>query len=758
MKLYEKILIGIVLWLFGIQFLPDFPGKLVVFSLATWLLAFSYLIGGFLLLNPKDTIKNNIPIIAGLVFGTSLFVLPLTIRIHRGLVFELLPLLNAVLFLGLGIYLFIKRKKKNKVKQYKGIFIRSAIILVVVGFFSFTPVSFKPYRSILITINKGDDNLVNNMQMFNYMSEFEDALKIGDCDRAIEYAKKSNEAGLVWLGISSVEEEKILDSDSNELLPEHINLNDDDSKQNRLLDISGTFSNLYRAYKCKADEYYNNGMYEQALNYYLEADKALNSSDHYYEAWEVEKAYSLNQMALSYKKLYNYDYADSLFVGAIEKYKTVKNTTDNNVATFYSNLAESMAEQRHIGYSNLFYKKAILILEKNTNLEEYKKDIAANYLKLINNHLQVDSLEQAKFFIEEAFERVDKTTAYFCNTQVYYGLYFYKLSNYQKADEIFTACLNCYNKILEPEHQNIAEIYLALTQVKLALAEYELAKNNLDKGRDITSENSGKDSERYANYLKVSANLNKLLGNYEKSEQEYNQVIETYIKVLGERNHKLPEVLSGLANLEISLAKFDRAKVHSESSIAIAREFMTLENPGTTSLLNNAADVNYQVGLYNTADSLYRKTININEDYGMHSIASTATALNGLGLVKTAQRKYKKADSFFVQALKLHKEIFTEHHPFTAVVYLNYANLKIEENKLIQAKEMLNKSLDINNQFFNQEHDIFAYINEAFGDLALKERRPELAKEYYQKALEIYLDKFDEEHIRVKLTRKKLKE
>jgi hypothetical protein len=737
LRLYEKILIGLVFLLFGTQLFSKFTWKEAFLGLAIWFLALSYLIGGYWLLNSKDNKKYFIPIFAGLAFATSLFVLPFTIRIRNETVFEILPLLNAGFFVGLFIYLLFRRNSKDIVIKFKGVLIRSAILLSVVGFFSYMPISFKPYRDAIIALNNDNIYIVGNMQMFNYTEEFKKALEIGDCNRAVKSAEKANEAGKVWLGISMEEKDSL--------------------SQSLFWKISGTFSNLYRAYKCKADGYYENNDYEQALNYYLKADKALNACDHNSEYWEVEKAFSLNIIALCYLKLYKYEYADSLFVGAIEKYIAVKDSADRNVAIFYSNLAGSMAEQLQIGYSNLLYKASIDILQSDSTNENNKKNIIVNYHSLIKNHLQADSIEQAMFFIDETYKIVDKATVYFCKTNLYFGLCLFKLSKYKRADEVLTECIDCYKKILKPTNQNIAENHLALAQVKIALAEYDLAKKNLDNGIVITTKNFGRKSVRYANFMKVYARLNKELGNYGKSEQEYHQVLEIYINELGEKNSKLPEVLSGLADLEIVLAKFGKAKAHSDSSISIANCFIDLESPALTSLINSAAYVNYCVGLYDVSESLYNKTININKAYGLQSSASTAIALNGLGLLMTAKRKYRTADSLFSQTLNLHNEIFTQNHPFTAVVYLNYANLKIEENKLKQAKEMLTKSLDINKKFFDQGHDIFADIFVAYGDLAKRGRENDRAKSYYQKALAIYLDKFEEDHLRVISTRGKLK-
>lgn len=765
MKLYEKIVLGLVLFLFVAQLLPDFFGKSAFFALTIWWLSLSYLCAGYWLLNSKDIKKSAIPIIAGISFATSLFTLPFTIRIRFEPIFDILPLFNIVLFVGLGLYLLIKPKSKGLNQNYKRIFIRSAIILIVTGFFSYTPASFTPYHTILIALNNGNDKLISNIEMHDYMLEFEDAYKNGDCDRAIENAIKCKDAGLVWLGIPSVEDDispqvedsiEMLKSDSIYLSSEADDVRKNYSAHSQLWKISGAFCNLYNAYRCKGNEYFNSYDYENALHYYIKADKELNARGDSLKYWEAEEALSLNQIAVCYKKLYNYGYADSLFIEAIDKYLTVEAMDGRDGAVLYSNLAESMAEQFQFGYSNFLYHEAIDILMFDNTNENNKKDIVQNYFGLIENHLHADSLHKAMFFIEETLKQVDRSTTDFCDANLFQGIAFYKLSQYERADEIMTKCLSCYKKSLEETDQKIAENHYALSQVKIALGKYQMAKKSLDTGIEITTKNYGKNTVRYANYLKAHAHLDRLLGNYVKSEQQCYQVLETYISELGEINQKMPEVLSGLADLETVLGKFGNAKAHSDSSLSIASYFVNLETPGVTSLINNAAYVNYNIGLYAVSDSLYKKTIKINNDYGLQSTASTAIALNGLGLVMTAKRKYQTADSLFAESLKLHKDIFTENHPSTGVVYLNYASLKIEQNKLNQANEMLNKALNTSSLFYDKEHDVFADIYVAFGDLAQKQKNADLAKDYYQKALDIYLVKFGEEHIRVTSTKEKL--
>ncbi len=758
MRLYEKIIIGLVVLLFGLQILPDFSWKFLYLSVAILFLALSYLIGGYWLLNSKSNKRYFIPILAGLAFFTSLIVLPLVLRLRKETITEILPLLNIALFLGLSVYMLInKTKKKDILRSNQGILIRSAIFMTLIGFASYTPITFKPYRSILITMNSDIYYLLNNILMFDYLDEYQDALESGNCDQAIDYAEKANIAGKNWLGISPENEPEIVD-DSSDYTADINNADDDFSEQSELWEISGTYSRLYKAYKCKAEKQYEEKNYLSALQYYLKANRAIEIGNQNSEYQDDAEAYSLYLAANCYRKLQNYKNADSLYSAAINKYWNIRDTNDSNVAIYFSGIADSKVEQLNLVAANWFYKASNEILLKDSNDEENRKNIIHNYNRLITIYLKNDSLEQARSCIEESFKILDKSTIEYCRTKLLYGFYFYKLSNFVQADKSFTESLGCSLNLLDPTHQNIAESYLALTFVELALADYDSAKSYLAKGMEIAIKNFGKDKAQYSNYIYTSANIDAKLGNYNKAEQKYYEVIGMWNTDQDVINQKLPTILSDLANLETELDKLASAKAHSDSAMTIiTNNFGGKEYPSMTTIKNTAAYVEYCIGMLDKADSLYRKSLSVNLDFGLLSTVETANALNGLGLVMMAKKKYKKADSLFIESLNTSIEIFTENHPSTAIVYQNQALLKIVENKLQQAKELLNKSLNINRKFFKSSHIIFADIYVLFGDIAMKEKQPDTGNEYYQKALDIYLEKFDKNHIKVISVQEKLK-
>jgi tetratricopeptide (TPR) repeat protein len=737
MRKYEKFIIGIFIFTIAVQLTPLPNIKNILFWFSIMLLALSYLFGGYNLFKSGNSNKY-VSIIAGFSFFTSLIILPSIIRLEFFSTYKFYPVFNIFFFIALSIYILIKRKSKDKIKDVRSTYIRSAIILIIVSFFCYSPVHFKPYRQIIILLNNGNIPLIGNMEMFNYTNKFDKAIKENDCEQAIYYAEKANQAGKTWLGITQE------DIESSE------NISD-------FGHISGTYDNLYTAYNCKANAYFDNNAYIKALKYYKSAYNSLYECDYYSSYWQEERAISSNIIGLCYKKLQNYEYADSFFIMAIRNHEIGQNIQNRTLAFFYSNYAESLAEQFQYDYSNSLYNYSNEILLSDLNKTKNDIDLIDNYLCIVKNDIQTDSLNEAVAILEALFKLTAANSKSLATSKLYYGLVLSKRSNYLQANEALNQSLEIFTKILEPTDQNIAENHLAIAQINIALANYDLAKINLATGMEITIKNFGNQSARYANYLKTDAHLDKVIGNYKSSEQKLNQVLTIYNTEYGKRNSHLPEVLAGLADVEIVLAKYNSAKNHSDSSIAIASNHFSFEIPGVTNLINNTAYINYHLGLYRMADSLYRSSIAINNNYKLQSSTQTAIALNGLGLLKTNSKEYTTADSLFTKSIQLHKIIFTENHPLTAIVYLNYSVLKIKENKLQIAKEILNKSLEINKNFFSKEHDVYADIYVSFGDIAKQEKQRNIAKDYYQKALNIYLAKFELNHIKVLLVKDKLK-
>jgi Tfp pilus assembly protein PilF len=761
MKRYEKIIILVFVYIFGLQFF-DFTGKRLVFLLSAALLALSYLIGGFWILNTRKPKRFALPILAGIAFSTSVYFLPFSIWLNKKNYYDFLPIANGILFFLLGTYLLFKRKSTNVSQDYQFIFLRSFVILLLSSFFTYTPISFKPFRQIVYYLNSGYNDLQNNILIFDYIEISEEAKALGDCDKAIEYGLKANAAGKIWLGIYSKNKEgretfMPAENTSGRLSTAQDTLNESYTNQGQLWKISGTYTNLYEAYKCKADGFYERDQFNEALYNYQIAHKFLIATDHQADNWEEDEAWSLNNVAFCYKGLAKFKEADSVFLKAIKSYKKVKANADNGLAKLYSNLSLSLSAQGEYNYSNHLYHTSNSILHKDTSDAANKKDLISNYTALSTNYLQQDSLSQATLYIQKAIGLSDDTSKNsYCITLLNYGICTYKLNDYQKADSILNSCIECFETQPKKNAQNVADAGLLLSFVSIALAKYDEARQYLVNGAETTAGNLGSNSIRYGSFLNSLAALNSIVGDYDTSKKQFRKAIDIFEKKSGNGDNLLPVALSGLADVEIKLSLPLSAKAHADSSLSIASRSLALTYPRATNFLNTSAYIDYSMGRYKSADSLYRQVLEINDAYGRNQDAETAIALNGLGLIETKKKMYIKADSLFNQSLQLHREIFSDNHPLTATVHLNLANLYIQQGNLKRAEGKINQGLRINKRFFMKEHDVFGDVYMLLGDLSGKEQQKELARHYYRKALDIYLLKFNERHWKVISIRKKI--
>lgn len=740
MKRYEKIILFIFIVGFGLQVL-NFPGKLALFVLASWLLATSYLIGGYWLFGAKESKKTILSVVSGIAISSSLFSFPFVIWINTTIYSYFLPIVNGLLCLFLVAYLLQKRKSKEDFQNIRLIFLRSLVILILSSFFTYTPISFKPFRDLLYALNNGRAPIQNNLLMFDYAEKSREALEKEDCENAIHYGIKAIESGKAWLRIT----------------PDQLSTIDHSTLQKELLKISGSYTNLYNSYKCMASQLFTQKEYNQALGYYLKADSILNVCELNSEYWKTERAYSMNKIGLCHKKLQNYYSADSLFVKAVEQYKKVKNTPDRNLALFMGDFAKSLSEQGEHEHSILLYQTCNSILERDFSNEENKKEILSNFFNLIESYIQTDNQEQAELHIKKAFEIIDLNTANFCHINALQGIYHQKSSAFKKAHEVLRKSLQCYKNTYNDTHPTIAENYFWLAQIEVSLAKYDHARNSINKGIEIVVKNFGRDNQKLMKYLRVEAFLEKELGNYQKALKNYLEILNYYNHEFGENTIEASDILSNIADLEIALGEYDLAKLHSNRSLSIANQHAPLNTSSASSLLNNAAYVNYSIGNYNLADSLYQKTIKVNQEHNLQTTAPFAIALNGLGLLRTVKKDYYKADSLFSQTVKLQEDIYSQNHPYTGIVYMNYAHLKIEQNQISEAKKMLQLAQNIQKKFFDANHDFFADIYVAFGNISIKERQYKTAKDYYGKALTIYQNKFDKSHPKTLETKEKLK-
>lgn len=756
LKVFEMIFISFFIFNIILQLFQNFSGRSMLLVFSALLLSLWYLIFSYWAFCKKKKRRSVINVFAGIAFSTSIITFPFLIWLAYGSATKVLTAFNILFFICLSLYLF-KHKNKILLKKHKLVWFRSLIILVIVGFFAYAPITFNPYRYLIIKLNNGNETLVSNIQMHAYGEEYLEAMENGDCDQAIASAEKSFIEGCLWNNVDL--EYRNGEPDIEQSLINLLHYSERKQMRKGFNSMSGVFTNLYEAYTCKGSQYIDNDDYSMAFKYLKMADLALSAYVQDTEYWKESKSDVLNNLALCLMELGDLELSDSLYYEALTLNIDASGELDYRNNVIYSNYAQLQEELNNLEDAIILYNMCLDVL-----IPEYQKfksvddldEIRNVYHDLVRLNMVTDNLPQARELIRECIVLSDFETAKHYTSYLMSGLCYYKMNEYYLAEKEFVIAKQGYERILEPSNQNIAENLYALAISRVALAKYDLARNDLDEGSIITINNHGENSSWYAKFILANANFSEIMGDFRKAECQYLEAEKVYNVNFGENNKHVAKLLPKLANVQVTLGKYKKAEFNLERAINIGEIHFDTYSFGYMTILNSAADAYYGLGKLDEATQLYNRILSVNEDFGYSNSASTAMALNGLALVYLDENKINLADSLLNLSLEIHVQIFTEDHPYTAIVYANMANLRLDQNRIEEAIELTDKAMEINEQYFDQSHYNFAELYVVYANAFVEKRDFSKAVLYFNKAQQIYIANFGKNHYKVLQTKELL--
>lgn len=770
MKKYEKILLTLLgILILATLLLSNSIYLFVSYFFTIWLLGLSYFLGGHSLFYISKEKEAYLPLISGLSYGPAVVTLSLSTSLQAPDYFVYFPIPTLLLTVGLAIYILSTRRKGRIDTEIRMIFYRGLVLSLVSSFFLYTPESFKPYRKVLIQLNKGNEFVTNNLLMMDNTYESEAAIDENNCDIAINYALKANQYGRLLIEKTEMEEQNYQTREFifHDLLKENIETISIETIQmlyqyegeEHLYPISRTYSTLFKAYFCKAESLYSAKQYKEALSHYLQAYKYLTIPTIKSVYWQEQKSDALNMIGHCYRQLNKIDLAGYFYMSAFANYNEATNKTEIDLtsSSYLGNMAFMMSAQNGFTESNELLEMINTALLKEVQTPEHSKILLNNYQGQIYNYLAIDSLQQAFTYITKAQELVEKNSSLSCSIQLSLAYYQFKSNQFKQAETTVKSCLRCFEETSSPNKLKILEAYSILGQIQYALGQFEEAKEQITLVLDMTTKLMGNTNELFAYNSKMLGDVNKMLGKYSTATQNYQTALDLYNSGQITQTHNIPLVLAGQSDLALLQGNLVKAQLLIDESLDFASTSIIPNSVNMATLHSHSAHVAYHRGNLTTADTVYQKVILIADNYNLSNSLLKANALNGLGLVEMNRKNYSTADHYFRESLRMHQNILSDKSPFTAQVYLNYGILNTREGNLAEAKEKLNQALNINREFFKADHPIFGDIAVALGDLAVKQGERNMAHNQYQKALTIYHKYFDDTHWKVRETQQKLK-
>lgn len=752
MKRFEKIILLILALLFVLFLLPISDSFQFVFMLVLFVVAMIYCIGGYWMLNSKDDQKTALPIIAGIGFGIAILGTIFPFNLQEYDILNYFPIPNAILCLVSAVYIISKKRKGIITKNLKNIFIRSSIILILSSFLIYSPITFTPFRKLLMVLHYENKSYSDNLLMFDYRHKAEKSLAKKNYDEAINYALKSNEAGKRWNNIDEFSLDEIdetlarfkeLSQFSEDIAPDfEESLKSILIANNLYYPISGTYSLLYKVYKEKAKYFFEEENYEIALENYQIANEYISLFDFPGEHWAAEKAWSYYDIAFCYNRMSEYEDAKEYYIKALEQYIDFVGREDVDFSLLISEFAFLLYKMEEWQYSVDLLLSSNKILLKESLSPEIRRKLSQNYSSLISCYLFLDYMTDALSTAELYLACAEPKSVDYYDAQLLYSTVLYRLTEYEKAKDLATQVLSSNHSHPSTNQQN-GDIYFLLSKIDIALGKYNSAKENIIKRIAITKVNFGEFSVKYANDLMVLATIEKIAAHYKEAERLYDKARSIYLS--HNLEYKLAELAVEKALLEIKLAHFHEAKANIDYAFDFIQTHYSFTLLPVANNLCDIAYVKYSLRDFIAADTLYRNILDTNY-IPDHKRVLEASVLNGLALIAMERTNYKQADSLFTQSIHIYTDKLGDNHPTTATVKLNLAQLQLKENRLDDAEKNLNHALEVYKQHFDEDHDLIADVYSALGDLAHKRGQKGNADNYYQKAHNIYQTKFDGNH------------
>jgi CHAT domain-containing protein len=273
----------------------------------------------------------------------------------------------------------------------------------------------------------------------------------------------------------------------------------------------------------------------------------------------------LNNLAILYKSMGNYDQAEPLYLEAMETRKKALGKEHPNYATSLYNLALFFQD---IGK----YEKAEqLLLEAKDIFGKVQGKDNSDYAESLNN---LASLYRS-------------------------------MGNYEKAEHLHLQAIAIKGKILGKEHPSYALSLNNLAILYRAMGSYEKAEQLYLEATTIKEKTLGKEHPSYALSLNNLAMLYWIMGNYEKAEPLYLQAIAIREKKLGKEHPEYASSLNNLALLYLDMGKYEMVEPLQLEAKVIREKVLGAAHPDYAESLSNLAILYMATNNYKKAESFY---------------------------------------------------------------------------------------------------------------------------------------------------------
>jgi len=494
----------------------------------------------------------------------------------------------------------------------------------------------------------------------------------------------------------------------------------------------------------------------------------------------------INNLALVYDDMNNFNLAEPLYREALAIYKSTVGEKDVVYVTTLENLAYLYQQQGKFKEAEELYTQALAINKEvlGTKHPDYATSLE-NLAKLAEKSGQKDKAE--KLYIEHLNlikDNLGEKNPAYATAMENLAKYYQNNGNFRLAEDYFKDVLklrkrNGGDKTVEYAHtlNNLAILYkvsgkasLAETTYEEALAlykatvgdkspvyaevvsnlanlyysqaNYKKAEQMYEESRKIIETSYGKNSPQYAMALRDLAKIHYVKSEYGAAEPLYNEALEI-LKSRGTNNKEYAAIINDLASLYRMQGNETKALPLLEESVKISKEILGDKHPEYARSLYQLALIYYKKeGASPKVEQMYQQVVNICRanpaDANLYG-----TAVGALANFYNSQGDFAKAEPLYKEGIKITRQNLGKKHPTYARNISNLATLYRQKGMFEKAIEMFSEVAEIRKEVLGEKHLEYAKTLKEIADLYYVSKNYIKAEPYYVEANRIFLDQIN---------------
>ncbi len=314
------------------------------------------------------------------------------------------------------------------------------------------------------------------------------------------------------------------------------------------------------------------------------------------------------------------------------------------------------------------------------------------------------------------------------------GEYLQARAQYAEGEPIYQKALALHERLLGPDHPEIAQTLSGLASFHYEQGKYEQAEPLYQRALALSEQVQGTSQVEVGNILSELALLYDAQGKYEQGEPLYRRALLIFEQALGQKHSFVATSLNGLALLYRNQGKYEQSEPLYQRALLIREQVLGQEHPDVATTLNGLAQLYRDQGKHELAEPLYERALLIRGRVLGQEHPNVAIVLNNLAELYLNQGKYALAEPLLQRALHIFER---ESNYMVAYPLNNLAELYQNQGAYEQAEPLYQRVLRIFKQVLGPEHPLLAYPLNGLANIYRDQGKYEQAEPLYQHALAI---------------------